>query len=97
MIAADSGHAGIVELLIEAGANLEQVDEVSCDIFLMVLSISHWALDCTLQWSGHTALMKAASNGHPQVVEMLVRAGADLQLKDAVSATCAKRMCLCQR
>ena len=38
---------------------------------------------------GFTAIMRAASNGHKDVVEILLRAGADLRLQDIVSLSSA--------
>jgi len=60
--AADRGHAGVVEILIDAGADVNKRQE---------------GLPESYARSGTTPLARAAGSGHRVIVEMLLAAGAD--------------------
>jgi ankyrin repeat protein len=90
MVASHEGHAKVVDLLVDAGANkdaqnkvrennsscLKVVDEL---IFLRTVSISFVAK------TEATALYIASQNGHAAVVQVLVDAGADKDARNKVS------------
>ena len=50
--------------------------------FVVILIAINWC--CNTQWTGQTAIMMAAGEGHTEVVRILLEAGADLSLANAV-------------
>jgi ankyrin repeat protein len=91
MLAAQKGYREVVELLVQAGADIEQQNEVSAYRARFVSSLSTRLLTgkyiAVCLQSGHTALMLAAQAGHVEVVNGLVQAGADIETCDEVSDT----------
>ena len=71
VMAATAGHVGTVQLLIDAGAQLEFVDNV----------VASNAFN-----SKRTALMAAAKMGHYRVVAQLIKANACLAMEDTVDS-----------
>ena len=45
--------------------------------------------------NGNTALLLASEKGHSKVVEALVAAGADVNVKDKVQRVCGPQECVC--
>ena len=73
--AARHGTTALVDFLLETGAVLEESDRLKCKPFYSKPAPFSYRF-------GNTALMAAASNGHLQVVQRLIRVGAN------VSASC---------
>ena len=69
--AARQGTTALVDFLLETGADLEESDRLKCKpIYIANMHLFHRF--------GNTALMAAASNGHLQVVQRLIRVGANV-------------------
>ena len=81
----DHGSAIIAQLLIEGGANVDISNSV-CESKCTMYSI--WLIQCHVAYiiqQGWTSLMKASFQGHNEVVELLLAAGANTDLKNQVS------------
>ena len=50
-----------------------------------MVSLNFLSLTLLLQWFGETALMKAAGNGHLEVVKYLISSGASVDATNKVS------------
>jgi ankyrin repeat protein len=91
MMASQEGHTDIVQMLIAAGANLDERTSVEwyqgafvrlslCSPLIGCISVS---CSCCLQ-KGYTALMFAAARGHLDIVRILLTAGANVNALDYV-------------
>ena len=69
--AARQGTTALVDFLLETGADLEESDRLKSKIFHRKYAPFSYRF-------GNTALMAAASNGHLQVVQRLIRVGANI-------------------
>ncbi len=83
-----SANVVMVQMLLNNGANVNDKDIVCVDFlltssfFLLVLR----AECCFFLQDGNTALMKAARKNYPEIVELLLNAGANTNTKNNVSA-----------
>ena len=98
--AASKGHAEIVKLLLDAGADPRAADGTgatplhraaggagSLDVLRMLLAVTKpGEIDARDRW-GRTALMAAAAAGRKGAALLLVARGASLELKDAEGRT----------
>ena len=88
MIAAENGHMNITETLIEAGADVNQVDKLGNTALIVAarkgyLNITETLIEAgadvnLVSTSGITALMVAAWNEHFSTTKFLIEAGADV-------------------
>ncbi|XP_067661991.1 ankyrin-3-like [Haliotis asinina] len=96
MIAAESGHKEVVELLVENGADLSLAYDTGSNILHSACSrgrlevvkyiLSQNIVDINCRgWMKKTPVMTAAECGHEDVVELLVENGADLSLACSTS------------
>lgn len=77
--AARRGDHRIVEALLDAGAGVDRLNDLS----IRAEIDQYWfAEDPIRQEDGRAAIHAAARSGHLHVVEMLIRRGADVNLKD---------------
>ena len=95
MLAAMNGHAPVVKLLLENGAQVDQVCYRSDTTALMLAAgyghaqVVELLLEAGVAKDVHelecgaryTALMQASGNGHAQVVQLLLEAGADKDVR----------------
>ncbi|XP_067653306.1 putative ankyrin repeat protein RF_0381 [Haliotis asinina] len=89
MLAAEKGHKDVVELLVDKGADVSlnvktggNVLHLACyggqlDVVKYLLSLSFININIR-GWEKMTPIMVAAYQGHKEVVELLVKRGADL-------------------
>jgi hypothetical protein len=82
MWASHEGHADVARSLIDAGADLEREVENQDDI----LRVGGKELQ-KHNYRGSTALMWASHEGHPEVVKMLLEAGANVAARDKDGST----------
>ena len=85
--AAGHGHVAIVELLLAAGAQVDLASDVRAAAAALALSPLLTACPpppLSLSQHGNTPLIRAAANGCCAVVEMLLAAGAQVDLSDRV-------------
>jgi ankyrin repeat protein len=95
MIAAGNGQLGIVELLLDRGANTETTDDLGQTALLWAATMGQLAAVSLLlerganlngkDWSGQTPLAAAAVRGHRDIVDLLLERGAKRTLLDAVA------------
>ena len=81
------GHCGCVQLLIQAGADVDIKDIVSTlDVHTVYHhDHSHNTSYITDKQNGCSALHDAVSRGHDDCAKLLIQAGADVDIKDNVS------------
>ena len=90
--AAMLGNADILKLLLKAGADVESPTPEGQTALMSVartgnveaaklLLARHAKVDAVEQWGGQTALMWAAAQSQPQMVELLVKHGADMNAR----------------
>jgi ankyrin repeat protein len=83
----------VIEYLLEAGATIDSTDTAGRTALMYASSgpfpeavamLLGWGANVNVQGSleGFTALMTAAAEGHVEIVEILLAAGADRDLKD---------------
>ncbi|XP_048242524.1 uncharacterized protein LOC125374880 [Haliotis rufescens] len=94
MMAAESGHSYVYNLLVLEGADLSLTDEYNMDCLMLACKggnvsivkhlLSLKIFDINRRWglSNQTAVMRAAQSGHSDVYNLLVLEGADLSLTD---------------
>jgi ankyrin repeat protein len=91
-LAAEVGNAGIIQLLLEAGANADSPNPEGQTALMAVartgnveaaeLLINRGAtIDARERWGGQTALMWAAARRHPQMMQFLISKGADVNAR----------------
>jgi ankyrin repeat protein len=87
MKAAWSGHTAVVQLLLAANANRDARNKVRSHVVHLETcsSTAHRLPLWLLLQEGRTALMIAGREGHAAVIQLLVDAGADLNVEDKVS------------
>ncbi|XP_046571002.1 putative ankyrin repeat protein RF_0381 [Haliotis rubra] len=102
--AAKEGHREVFDLLVREGANLSLLDDddknilhLACiggnvEIVKHVLARKMWDID-TRDNDGWTPVLHAANNGHKDVFDALVEAGADLSLVDGDKETILHLAC----
>lgn len=81
LVAAAMNHTKTVETLLEGGAHVNHQDEVSSEVFTVLLQIWNYFFP---QQSGHTALWWAAKRGHVEVVQLLLQHHADISICNVV-------------
>ncbi|OQS00668.1 hypothetical protein ACHHYP_02912 [Achlya hypogyna] len=96
-VAADMGHAQIVEWLLRAGANINQFPEGGATPLYVAAQNGHGAVVELLlaaeanvnqaRHDGVTPLLTATSNGHNQVVSLLIKAKANVNLAAKTGST----------
>ncbi|KAJ1456944.1 ankyrin repeat-containing domain protein [Pelagophyceae sp. CCMP2097] len=97
MIVAQNGHAGVVDLLIAAGANVNKAEPDGATPLILAAQNGHGGIVALLLARGAnvnnaaankmTPLYVAARNGHSHVVEQLIAAGANLNDASAEGMT----------
>ena len=91
-LAAEVGNTEMLKLLLEAGANADSPDPDGQTALLAVartgnvaaarLLLDHGAkVDARENWGGQTALMWASARRHPQMMELLIAKGADVNAR----------------
>jgi ankyrin repeat protein len=91
-----TGNAAIIEKLLEAGADVEAVNEDGQTVLMVVARSSNVAaakvlldhgasVNGTEEWRGQTALMWAAAQSQPEMVDLLVSYGADIDARSKVN------------
>ena len=97
LLAADRGHLKVIQLLLEAGADTNAIDENLATASMAASHNGHLEVVRLLLEAGAdanaidenmaTALMDADQNGHLEVVRLLLEAGADTNATDKAEAT----------
>ncbi|XP_048257810.1 serine/threonine-protein phosphatase 6 regulatory ankyrin repeat subunit A-like [Haliotis rufescens] len=93
MIAAESGHKEVVELLVNKGADASLMDKKGNNILHLACQMGHvevvkYVLSQDIVdinsrgWKTKTPMMMAAEEGHKEVVELLLNKGTDPSLVD---------------
>lgn len=93
MIAAWEGHQQIVQMLIEAGADVNYKDsEVRwwCTAAMSVVFFYAWRI----VQAGGTALIRASWNGHTDIVRVLMEAAADVNAQRQASCSISTVECV---
>src|SRR5262249_10696772 len=91
-LAAEVGNAEIIKLLLEAGADVESTNADGQTALLAVartgnvgapkVLVGHGAeVDAREKWGGQTALMWASARRHPQMMQLLISKGADVNAR----------------
>ena len=80
MCAAEHGHSNIVNLLVEAGANLDWQDT---EVLAYIIEGCTMDLYLCIQ-NGCTALTIATQAGQVPIVQVLLETGADLNIQEKV-------------
>jgi len=94
-LAAQNGSAPVLQLLLAAGASADEVGTEGETVLMTVarsgsVDAARALLDAGAnvaareQWHGQTALMWAAGYGHPEMIELLVAYGADVNAVSSV-------------
>jgi hypothetical protein len=88
MMASENGHPEVVQLLCEAGADMDKADNDGFTALILASQRGHKAVAQLLCEAGAdvdkadndsaTALIFAAKNGHKEAVQLLCEAGADM-------------------
>ncbi|XP_048247741.1 probable palmitoyltransferase AKR2 [Haliotis rufescens] len=105
MAAADRGHRDVVKLLVKEGADVSLVDEdgynilhfacIGGDVETVKFVLSLNVVDINSRGGGsRTPVMRAAWSGRRDVVELLVKAGADVSLVDVLGYNTLHWACL---
>ncbi|XP_048242032.1 uncharacterized protein LOC125374739 [Haliotis rufescens] len=99
MMAAESGHSDIYNLLVLEGADLSHIDclMMACEggnmsIVKHLLSLKTFDINRRGWWQ-RTAVMMAAERGHSDIYNLLVLEGADLSLTDRNNKDCLMLAC----
>ena len=91
-LAAEVGNADMLKLLLEAGGNVESPNADEQTALLLVartgnveaaqLLLDHGAaVDAKEKWGGQTALMWASARRHPEMMQVLIAKGADVNAR----------------
>ncbi|HEX5109412.1 MAG TPA: ankyrin repeat domain-containing protein [Vicinamibacterales bacterium] len=94
-LACESGSAAIVERLLKAGVSADATGPYgetalhTCaysgnTAAVRVLLAAHASVDPGDSWRGHTPLMWAAAKGHPETMQALIDAGADVNARSTI-------------
>ncbi|XP_067676346.1 serine/threonine-protein phosphatase 6 regulatory ankyrin repeat subunit A-like [Haliotis asinina] len=105
MVAGESGHRNVVELLVKYGANLSLRDahrnnilHLACGrghVGVVKYVISQDTVDINSRGNNKkTPIMVAGRRGHTEVIRLLVKNGADLSLRDAHGDNILYHACL---
>jgi len=101
MYAASAGETGIVKILIQAGADVNEKDEYGGTALIRAADSGHREMveylldegaeiDAMERGSRFTALFKAVSAGHLSIVQLLVERGADVRFRMRGNLTAAQ-------
>src|SRR5262249_25383675 len=93
--AATLGNADILKLLVKAGGDVESPNPEGQTVLMAVartgnveaakvLLTKHPDVDAVEQWGGQTALMWAAAQSQPDMVQLLIKQGADVDARSIV-------------
>ena len=77
MWAARTGHTKCLEILIKSGVDVNATSDYG--------EVAQWDMNLEFTWNiedGSTALIKATKGGHDDCVNMLIEAGADVNIED---------------
>ena len=91
MLATQRSHARIVQMLLDGKADPNITDEVWC--CLLHVWIMYYCSLC-VQTSGWTAIYFAIQNDDLEMIEMLIKEGARLDIKDNVNSTPPLSLCI---
>ena len=91
-LAAEVGNTDMLKLLLEVGANVDSPNAEGQTVLMAVartgnveaaqLLIGHHAtVDAREKWGGQTALMWASARRHPEMMELLISRGADVNAR----------------
>ncbi len=80
------GHTDIARLLIDEGAdvNVQAISgrNVPNGYYTLFGGYQHVSIEEGALLARHTALIAASSRGHPEIVKLLIEAGADINVQD---------------
>ena len=82
-LAARNGHAIVVKSLIESGADVKVLQEVRL-FTCATVNNNNFDMFCSLLQRKCTPLHLATQNGHVEVVESLIKSGADINAVEEV-------------
>ena len=85
--ACSSGHVKTVKLLIDAGANVNNIDEVSSRIQLLILTFMIMYISKQNFRFERSLLWAAYSKGHVEIAKLLIDAGANVNKTDVVCSS----------
>jgi ankyrin repeat protein len=86
--AADRGHLGVIRVLLSAGAEVDSKDKSAPTTEKTVVKFKYYSL--MFFSGGDTALHCAAQYGHPEVISVLLSAGAEVNSKNKSAPTTEK-------
>ena len=90
MMAAREGRKGVVSVLINAGAALDQLNKVNTSHSVLTYHVCPVPLQ-----RGDSAVILAVTSSNPLIVKELIRAGADLNFQNEVTSTILHHPCPC--
>ncbi len=97
LLASQNGNPDLVRLLVEHGAEVDQLDSRSKTALIHAAQHGHTEVVSLLiqagagvnlaSQNGRTALIQASQNGHTNAVKVLLRSGADVSIADELLTT----------